>query len=108
MRPGGWSVINDPLPSQHKRELLDWGLDTTNSPMVHGAPGYGFYPTQDPPGSDDPARPESAVPNNGKVENPVLFPHSPCFGSHFDVIVLMYLVSSGFSSKPLSSSSGQS
>ena len=29
---------------------------------------------------------ESAVPNNGKVGNPVLCPHSRCFGSYFDVI----------------------
>ena len=31
---------------------------------------------------------ESAVPNNGKVGNPVLCPHSRCFGSYFDVIFL--------------------
>ena len=49
--------------------------------------------------------PESAVPNNGKVGNRVLCPHSRCFGSYFDVIVLMYIVSSSFSFKPTSSSS---
>ena len=53
MGPGGWAVINDPLPPCHKREkeikeLLDWGLDTTNSPMVGGAPGYGFHPLPGP------------------------------------------------------------
>ena len=48
---------------------------------------------------------ESAVPNNGKVGNPVLCSHSRCFGCYFDVIFLMYLVSSGFSFKPTSSSS---
>ena len=31
---------------------------------------------------------ESAVPNNGKVGNRVLCPHSRCFGSHFDGIFL--------------------
>ena len=35
-------------------------------------------------------------------------PHSRCFGSYFDVIFLMYLVSSGFSFKPTSSSSSSS
>ena len=48
---------------------------------------------------------ESAVPDNGAVGNPVLCPHCRCFGSYFDVIFLMYLVSSGFSFKPTSSSS---
>ena len=32
--------------------------------------------------------PESAVPDNRKVGNQVLCPHSRCFGSHFDVIYL--------------------
>ena len=50
MGRGGWSVINNP---QTKQEFLDWGLPTTNSPVVGGAPGYGL---QDPPRSDDPAR----------------------------------------------------
>ena len=40
------------------------------------------------------------VPNNGKVGNQALCPHSRCFGSHFDVIFLMYLVCSDFSFKP--------
>ena len=40
--------------------------------------------------------------------NSVLCPHSRCFGSYFDVIFLMYLVSSGFSFKPTSSSSSSS
>ena len=35
-------------------------------------------------------------------------PHSRCFGSYFDVIFLMYLVSSGFSFKPTSSCSSSS
>ena len=35
-------------------------------------------------------------------------PHSRCFGSYFDVICLMYLVSSGFSFKPTSSCSSSS
>ena len=48
---------------------------------------------------------ESAVPNNGKVGNQVLCPHSRCFRAYFAVIFLMYLVSSGFSLKPTSSSS---
>ena len=38
----------------------------------------------------------------------LLCPHSRCFGSYFDVIFLMYLVSSGFSFKPTSSSSSSS
>ena len=38
----------------------------------------------------------------------VLCPHSRCFGSYFDVIFCMYLVSSGFSFKPTSSSSSSS
>ena len=45
------------------------------------------------------------VPINGKVGNQVICPHSRCFGSYFDVVFLMYLVSSGFSFKPTSSSS---
>ena len=48
---------------------------------------------------------ESAVPSNGKVGNHVICPHSRCFGSYFDVVFLMYLVSSGFSFNPTSSSS---
>ena len=35
-------------------------------------------------------------------------PHSRCFGSYFDVIILMFLVSSDFSFKPTSSSSSSS
>ena len=35
-------------------------------------------------------------------------PHSRCFGSYFDVIFVMYLVSSGFSFKPTSSCSSSS
>ena len=35
-------------------------------------------------------------------------PHFRCFGSYFDVIFLMYLVSSGFSFKPTSSCSSSS
>ena len=74
--------------------------------MVGGAPGYGFHPSQDTPGSDEMTLPilGSAVPNNGKVGNKVLCPHSLCFGSNLDVIFLMYLVSSGNSFKPTSSS----
>ena len=49
--------------------------------------------------------PKSAVPDNAKVGNQVLCPHSRCFGSYFDVIFFMYLVSSGFSFKSTSSSS---
>ena len=49
--------------------------------------------------------PESAVPITAKVWIKFLCPHSRCFGSYFDVIFLMYLVSSGFSFKPTSSSS---
>ena len=52
--------------------------------------------------------PESAVPIMAKVGIKFLCPHSRCFGSYFDVILLMYLVSSGFSSKPTSSSSSSS
>ena len=48
---------------------------------------------------------ESAVPNNGKVENTIICPLSRCFGSYFDAIFLMYIVFSGFSFKPTSSSS---
>ena len=44
-------------------------------------------------------------PDNGKVGNQVVCPHFQCFGSYFDVIFLMYLVSCGFSFKPTSSSS---
>ena len=39
---------------------------------------------------------ESAVPITAKVGIKLIFPHSRCFGSYFDVIFLMYLVSSGF------------
>ena len=38
---------------KQNRESLDWGLDTTNSPVIGGAPGYVLHP---PPGSDDAAR----------------------------------------------------
>ena len=66
--------------------------------------GVSIQPTvmwsQDLPGSDSPPIPESAVPNNNKVGNQVLCPHSRYFGSHFDLIFLMYLVSSVFSFKP--------
>ena len=52
--------------------------------------GVSIQPTvmwsQDRPGSDSPPIPESAVPNNNKVGNQVLFPHSRYFGSHFDLI----------------------
>ena len=48
--PEGWSVIDYPL------ESLDVGLDTTNSPVVGGAPVHGFHPLPGPSGSDDPAR----------------------------------------------------
>ena len=39
---------------------------------------------------------ESAIPNNGKVGNQVLCPHSRWFVSSFKLIFLMYLVSCGF------------
>ena len=45
---------------------------------------------------------------NGSSRTQYLCPHSRCFGSYFDVIFLMYLVSSGFSFKPTSSSSSSS
>ena len=59
--------INDPLPPQHRgsEESLDWGLDTMDSPVVGGALGMDFVPTQDPSGTVDPVPTESAVPNNG-------------------------------------------
>ena len=44
-------------------------------------------------------------PNNVKVGIRFLCLHSRYFGSYFDQIVLMYLVSYGFSFKPISSSS---
>ena len=75
--------------------MILWGLDTTNSPVVGGTPGYGFHPSQSQPGMTTLPVPESAVPDNGKVGNQVLCPHSQCFRSHFDVICLMYVVSSG-------------
>ena len=49
--------------------------------------------------------PSPQFPIMAKVGNQVLCPHSRCFGSYFDVICSMYLVSSGFSFKPISSSS---
>ena len=49
--------------------------------------------------------PEFAVPLTAKVGIKFLCSHSRRFGSYFDVIFLMYLVSSGFSFKPTSSSS---
>ena len=82
---GGWSIIND---LQTKRESLDWGLSTTNSPVVGGASGYEFHPLQ---GVMTLHVSESAVPNNGKVGNQELCPHSRCFESYFDVIFLMYM-----------------
>ena len=33
-------------------ESLDWSVDTTNTPVVRGAPRYGFHLL---PGSDDPS-----------------------------------------------------
>ena len=47
-------------------------------------------------GYDAPALSQVCSPNDGKVGNPFLYPHSRCFGSYFDVNLLMYLVSSGF------------
>ena len=38
------------------KESLDWGLDTTTSPVLGGSRWYGFHLSQDPPGSGDPAR----------------------------------------------------
>ena len=55
-------------------------------------------------GGDDHARVRVCSSNDGKVWNKILCPHSLCFGSDFDVILLMYLVSSGFSFKPNTSS----
>ena len=45
------------------------------------------------------------ITNNGKVGNLVLCLHSRCFGSCFNVIFFMYLASSGFSFKPIATSS---
>ena len=43
------------LPPWHKRgnkiESLGWGLPTNNSPVVGGAPGYGFISSQCTPGA---------------------------------------------------------
>ena len=39
--PGGWSVI------MILEQILGLGSPSTNSPMVGGAPGYGFHPSQD-------------------------------------------------------------
>ena len=57
---------------------------------------------------DAPALVRVRSPNDWDEVNQVLCPHSRCFGSYFDVIFLMYLVSSGFSFKPTSSSSSSS
>ena len=49
-----------------------------NSPVVGGAPGYEFHTLQ---GVTTVPISESAVPNNGKVGNKFLCPHSFCFAS---------------------------
>ena len=38
-RGGGWFIIKDPQTKQY----LDWGVHTTNIPVVDGASGYGFH-----------------------------------------------------------------
>ena len=56
--------------------------------MVDGVSGYKFHPSQHPQAVMTLPISGSAVPNNGKVANQVLCPHSQCFGSYFDVIFL--------------------
>ena len=83
MGPGEWSVLNDPLPPWYKggggggvRVLnLDCGLDTTNSPVVGGAPGYGFHPLPVPYREwwvTLPIPEAAGVSDNGKVGKRVL------------------------------------
>ena len=105
---GGWSVINDPLPPGHKRGK-DKGIHTTNCHIIDGATGYGFNILSGPIRVKYMPIPKFTVPNNGiELESSKLClvcPHSRCFGSHFDVMfIYIYLVSSGFSFKPTSSS----
>ena len=77
------------------------GAHTTNSPVV--PLGMDLTPSQDPPGSDGPAR--SRICNSRSWQLGI---NSRCFRSHFDVNLLMYLMYSGFSFKPTSSSSSSS
>ena len=49
---GAWMVVRYKW-SSNKTGILGMGSPTTNSPVVGGAPVYGFHPSQDPRGSDD-------------------------------------------------------
>ena len=99
-----------PMPKLKEIKTLNttaWGMEITNiKDPVLGAtwPGY-FTPPLGAFNPDAAALSWVRSPNNGKVGTKFLCPHSRCFGSYFDVIFLMCLVSSGFSFKPTSSSS---
>ena len=77
----------------HQQSCGRWCLWVCISPPTRTLQGVTTLPV-----------PKSAVSNNDKIGHKVLCPH---FGSYFDVIFLMYLVSSGFSFKPTSSSPTQ-
>ena len=104
---GGWSVINDPLPPEHKRGKGK-GIHATNCHIIDSAPGYEFNILSGHIRVKYMPVPIFTVPNNGiQLESSQLClvcPYSRCFGSHFDVIfcLYIYLVSSGFSFKPTS------
>ena len=86
--------------------VLGSGGNQNLRPSCRRPPTRTFHSPVGTLGLDAPALVESAVPMmaiNWNEVNYVLCPHSRCFGSYFDVIFLMYLVSSGFSSKPTSS-----
>ena len=102
-----WIIIGTPHPVCRKRRfggasrvvryklssnktVLELGYPTNNSPVVGGAPGYGFHPSHDPSGSDDPARFRvCAVPIMAYVGN-----HNPL--PIFPVLRVLFRVSSVF------------
>ena len=69
-------------------------LNTKIKDLVVGTTWPGFQPPPPPPPlgafrCDVPTLSRVLSPNNGKVWNQVLCPHSRCFGSYYDVIFLM-------------------